>query len=387
MILLVGPIPPPYVGQSISFKKLMDSLIIDKEINQEISHINTSPKNRNIVGRFSNFRAIETIRIIWSYFLVVFRKKPITIYLTKGSTKLGFLRDLSLLIIRDIFSCDSRFIVHLKGGNYDEFFHSSNFLFKKLIIYFLNRTNNIIVLGPSLLAMYDFHKFPKEKFIIIKNALTSDVHISDFFIKTKATTDKNKVRLLFLSNLIYSKGYIDLLKACEILINKGLTNFQLTYAGVFMESPDDPNIDINETQQKFLSVLQSSKFKENINYIGLVIGKEKDKLLRDSDIFLLPTNYHVEGQPVSIIEAMAYGCAIITTKYRSIPDITQEGKNTIYVEYGNPENISQAIEELIINNNKLNSFKKNSRVFFEEELTWRVHYSKMKNLLHHNLTQ
>ena len=75
-------------------------------------------------------------------------------------------------------------------------------------------------------------------------------------------------------------------------------------------------------------------------------GAEKWRLFQTSDFFLLPTNYAHEGQPVSIIEAMAHGCVTIATNYRAIPDLVVDGATGRLVEWGRPEQIAAAVADI-----------------------------------------
>jgi glycosyltransferase involved in cell wall biosynthesis len=54
---------------------------------------------------------------------------------------------------------------------------------------------------------------------------------------------------------------------------------------------------------------------------GFVSGQQKDQLLQNADMFLFPTCYLGENQPVNLIEAMAFGLPIITTRWRSLPEM------------------------------------------------------------------
>ena len=49
--------------------------------------------------------------------------------------------------------------------------------------------------------------------------------------------------------------------------------------------------------------------------------REAERLLRNADIFCFPTFYPNENQPVNLIEAMAYGLPVLTTHWRSLPEI------------------------------------------------------------------
>ncbi|HDS9989789.1 TPA: hypothetical protein QH991_005317, partial [Escherichia coli] len=133
--------------------------------------------------------------------------KPNTIYMTKGSSKWGFVRDYAFQLLMKMFSSNTKFVVHLKGGNYDSFYESSTELLKKCIVNFLKNCDSIIVLGPSLIKMYDFCPDIKSKIRVVFNALPQDT------VNNYVKENTNTVNVVFLSNLIISKGYLDVLQA------------------------------------------------------------------------------------------------------------------------------------------------------------------------------
>jgi glycosyltransferase involved in cell wall biosynthesis len=47
--------------------------------------------------------------------------------------------------------------------------------------------------------------------------------------------------------------------------------------------------------------------------------------LREADLYCFPTRYPAENQPVTLIEAMAFGLPIVTTRWRSIPEMFPPG--------------------------------------------------------------
>jgi glycosyltransferase involved in cell wall biosynthesis len=52
-----------------------------------------------------------------------------------------------------------------------------------------------------------------------------------------------------------------------------------------------------------------------------VTGAQKAAAFREADAFCFPTYYQNESQPVSLIEAMAFGLPVLTTAWRSIPEL------------------------------------------------------------------
>ena len=60
-----------------------------------------------------------------------------------------------------------------------------------------------------------------------------------------------------------------------------------------------------------------------VQYLGFVSGDQKHQLLREADLFCFPTYYENENQPVNLIEAMAFGLPILTTRWRSPPSCSR----------------------------------------------------------------
>ena len=83
---------------------------------------------------------------------------------------------------------------------------------------------------------------------------------------------------------------------------------------------------------------------ESIHYHGTVRGEEKRRLLRDAHVLCLPTYYPYEGQPISILEGYASGCAVITTDHSGIFDVVfKPGVNGLAVEKRSAESLRNAI--------------------------------------------
>jgi glycosyltransferase involved in cell wall biosynthesis len=77
-----------------------------------------------------------------------------------------------------------------------------------------------------------------------------------------------------------------------------------------------------------------------------VIGSEKIDLFRSADIFVYPS-YH-EGMPMAVIEAMACGLPIIATRVGGLPDLVYPGQNGLLVPAGQPDQLANAIQQLVV---------------------------------------
>ncbi|MBU2473074.1 glycosyltransferase, partial [Patescibacteria group bacterium] len=75
--------------------------------------------------------------------------------------------------------------------------------------------------------------------------------------------------------------------------------------------------------------------------------QEKLELLNNADMFVLPSFY--EGFGMSILEAQAVGCPVITSDVSSMPEVA--GQGAILVEPRNIEQITKNMYKIISDNN------------------------------------
>ena len=320
-------------------------------------------------------RVYEYSYLFLKYLLYLLKtNKTCNIYITVGQSSAGFSRDVVFFSLGILFQ--RKIYAHLKGGNFKNFYQNSNFIFKRLIYFYYSKLYKVIILGSSLQNNFDFSDKINKKVIIVENGLTENIVKNDFKINMGS-----RINILYLSNLIQSKGYLDLLAALKILENDTL-DFSCIFAGSIFLSPDDP-IKMNENEIKFFldSSINKLKNKDNVKFVGPVYNKEKIKLLKEADVFVLPTYYMNEGQPISIIEAMAYKNVIISTPYRSIIDLVSNGKEGILLSPKKPKLIANALLNLYLNKDKILQMKKQSYLTYSKKFTKEKHLSKMLEVL------
>ena len=133
----------------------------------------------------------------------------------------------------------------------------------------------------------------------------------------QAAADPHVVRILYLAHCTREKGLFDTLTAVT-LANQRLVQRQapvalrLTVAGGFVTEHE---------RAEFNRTLANPAVATIVQYQGFVSGDEKNRLFRESDLFCFPTYYENENQPVNLIEAMAFGLPILTTRWRSLPEL------------------------------------------------------------------
>jgi len=81
-----------------------------------------------------------------------------------------------------------------------------------------------------------------------------------------------------------------------------------------------------------------------VSVLGWVSGDDKKKLLETGDIYALPS--YNEGLPVSILEAMSWEIAVISTRVGGIPELVRDGTDGILINPGDVTALSQALMRL-----------------------------------------
>jgi glycosyltransferase involved in cell wall biosynthesis len=127
------------------------------------------------------------------------------------------------------------------------------------------------------------------------------------------------VNLLFLSNLIPSKGVYVLLDACKILKEKG-QDFHCHFVG-------GESKEINRSV--FEQAVRERGLDDCVTYHGPKYGEDKERYWQMADIFVQPT--FEDCFPLTLVEAMQNRLPIISTDEGAIPDIV---KNGIYLSGG-----------------------------------------------------
>lgn len=82
----------------------------------------------------------------------------------------------------------------------------------------------------------------------------------------------------------------------------------------------------------------------DIEWRGWLQEEEKEELLREAAIFVLPSTS--EGLPMAVLEAMAWGRAIVATAVGGVPDVLADGADGLVVPPGDPAALATALAKL-----------------------------------------
>lgn len=330
-MLMMGPVCPPYTGQSVAFTMLVNAL--QKDASCKVSVLTISRTNRILLGLKLCFNIVYCLTV----------RKYDVVYFTCSRSKLGSVRDLVLLYMAG--SRKIRIVNHLHGRDFAPFFHSLPFWYRKLVYWGYSKIDTNIVLYEGMKK--DFKQFPRMKCVVVPNAFSSSLDALPL-VKEEVLFFRN--RILFLSNIIRSKGIMELLHACKRLMSI-FENLDLTIAGVPMRDEHSTEIEIKHDFECMVEEL-SQLYPGRVEYLGPVCGKKKEEVLWRSTIAVLPTYYSMEAFPISVIEAMRAGNYIITTTFGNLPEWLNE-ENGAIIEPSSVDALISAIGSILNDRDRL----------------------------------
>jgi glycosyltransferase involved in cell wall biosynthesis len=325
-VLVIAPLPPPITGQALAVQSLVNELSV------AATSVNTSRAIARTSGHALGplMRGLTVARLLPSVAKRV--SSSDVIYFNVSQSPGGNLKD--LLIFAVCWRALGRTVVHLHGGaGMRELLSERRPILRALNSFFLRRVGAVVVLGERLKSIYD-GIVPPSRLHVVANFAQDEFFVDPSEIERKFS-QALPLRLLFLSNLLPGKGHEELLAGIALLTHEERAGIEVDFAGAF-ESP--------EAESAFRARAAAIS-NACIRIHGVVQGETKRELLRRAHLFCLPTYYPYEGQPISILEAYASGCAVMTTNHSGIFDVFSPGINGIEVVPKSPESVAHAIRE------------------------------------------
>ena len=354
-VLFLGQLPPPYMGPSMATEIILNSSLNNEF---ELIHMDTSDhRDLKFLSKFDYENVSLALKQYTKLIYLILTKRPDIVYIPISQTTLGYLRDVPFIIISKVFG--RKVVCHLRGGYFHKWYESTNSMMRWIVRCTHSLVDGQIVLGEKLKWLFN-NIIPEKKIFVVPNG-------RDFEFSFNSNKEANKVKILYLSNLIRTKGVLDVLLAVPE-VYKIHKNIEFIFAGSERDTEVKKEIDQFLYKNGYLPV----------RFIGPIHGKEKYSLYEISDIFTFPTYYIMEGHPWVIIEAMAAGLPIITTNHAAITESVKDGVNGFIVEKQNPKQIAEKIIYLIENPDIRKKMGEASRRLYLENFTEEKMVERMK---------
>lgn len=360
-VLVVAACPPPIAGQSVATRMLLDHLTAigarfeTLDIGKEL----TETRMLGVVARGLRVLAWPAVLLLrW----MRLGGRPV-LYLQLGQSGRALLRD--LLVLGTATMMRWPVIVHVHGGAFRRAFDALPWPLRAPLQAMLASVAAAVVLTPRLAGMFA-GVVDASRVRVVSNGVEAELEAD---ARGHVRERRPLQKVLYLSNLIESKGYLTFLEAAKRCQSSGRPyRFLLAGAATNQTTVDPVEFVANHGL-------------ENLDVIGPVVGPAKLRLLREADAFVLPTSYPVEGQPIAILEAMHYGLPVITTDAGGIADVIATERNGIIVPTGSPDAIVQALDRLAEDGALREAIGMTNRVTAREDYTERAHVRRITELL------
>lgn len=377
-VLLCGPrIQGNVTGLTLAFELLVEGMR-QNNINYQVVDATFLGKPDKS-GQFSLARAIETLIVVARVWLGMLRCD--VYYTTMSTSSVGFWRD--YLTVASALLLRRRIVLHLHGGGFQEFYCGRGKWMQHRIKNMLSSVTDIIVLGELLKKQFEcVGPSVMNKLRVVPNGLTYGVKEPSIQSK-RYPDDDEEIHLLYMSSMIPSKGFLDVINAVGMLAGKlNGRPWKLHLCGAFVSVITEGDCPVRDeaSLEKYLS---DKKLDKQVIYHKLVVGPEKNEQLMRAHIFLLPTVFPWEGQPLSIIEALAYATPVISTYHKGIPEQVTDGLSGKLVRPACPEDIASSIECILSDEAVYTKYSRAARTHYEHNFRREVHVRRMLEIILH----
>jgi glycosyltransferase involved in cell wall biosynthesis len=347
-VLFILHLPPPVHGSSVVGSQIKNSILVNDSYNCSFINLKTSSSLGNM-GKIGFGTVFRYLIIFGKLIFQLSVNRPKLCYMAITSKGYAFYKDAFLAIVIKLFGVKIVYHFHNKGTSSRQDKVIDNLLYKMVF-----KNSSAILLSNYL--YYDVEKYFSKNMVFTCNNGIPD--FANLKVPDVTIIRNDVVEILFLSNLIISKGVYVLLEACKILREKNI-NFHCTFAGC--------KGDLSELE--FFTTVERLDLTNYVNYIGEIFGDDKETTFKKADIFAFPTYYHFECFPLVILEAMQRGLPVVSTPEGAISDIIVEGKTGFIVPQKNPIILAEKLEILISNNHLREELGRNGRVRYENLYT------------------
>lgn len=358
-ILFITPLPPPVHGSGMVSLYIKDCKELQDEYQCDFVNLSTS-RSIDEIGKNS---IKKYLRFIGAYILAFWKlltNRYSLCYLAITCHGTGFIKDAPFVLLCKLFR--RKIIIHQHNKGMSKCVNKNPYSWLMPLVY---RNTKVILLSWHLYQdIADVVK--KEQVVICPNG------IPEIFDKVPSFERANELpELLFLSNLIPSKGVYVLLDACKILKEKGY-KFVCNFVG-------GESTEITKTV--FEQAVEERGLNNFVIYHGPKYGEEKNHFFKNANIFAFPTFYNNECFPLVLLEAMQYKLPIVTSDEGGIPDIVQNGVNGFVCKRKDSVSLANAIEKLFNDKEKMVEFGKKGYEIYKKEFTLDVFYNTFTRII------
>jgi len=356
-ILFLGRFPPPVHGASKMNEVYFKSKTINKEFKLQKIKINYSDSLKEL-GKFNLNKFFGIFIVFFKLLVQLISFNPHLIYFEIPSKGLAFVRDSIYVFLCKIFNKKIIFVLHSREISRGKL---------KKIYYKLVFKNTKLILLSKLLYPYVKEFFKEKDVYYLGNGIKNEISDNEFKTIIKTKKQNKKPILLFLSNMIESKGALEVLRICNSLNEKGI-DFECLFVGPWKNK---------EFKVKWENFLQEKGLKDKCSYLGAKYGNEKEEIMKKANFMIFPTKYELECFPLVILEAFMYGIPVLSYDTGAIKEIISKE----YLGYVSKKNSWKELETKLKKIIKEKVRYKRIREYFKDNFTIEIAEKRLNKIL------
>lgn len=338
-ILLVAPLPPPIGGDTVSSTRLLGSRYW-RQADMRIDCINTSAGSGvKLVEVKRSWRdPLRALKILCLLLLKLPRADILLIWANSS-----FICSMGIPVMAIARFMRKPYIVKVFGAMLPERIEAYSPRRAGTIKDLLRKADYIL---PQTGMLEDnlekITGIDRDRLVRFPNFLP------DSYFKIELRKEPFSGSCVFVGQIKDEKGVFEILEAL-----KGRDDLSCEFYGPIVE----------RDRERFLKEISESG---NCSYAGIIGPGETINTIRRYNLLLLPTRHEGEGYPAVVLEAFVAGTPVISTEWRSIPELVENGKRGILIPVSSPERLLTAIDMLARDRSMYDSIVWNAAEYAEK---------------------
>jgi glycosyltransferase involved in cell wall biosynthesis len=352
-VLLILRTPPPFGGGE------MVASVLERELGGRFSLLvfRRAGHDKRRQGRVNmrnvGFAVHYVGRSVWH----IARTRPRVVYVDVPKDSASFLRVTPILMCCLLLR--ARVVGDLSGADFQ--FLRDRSLVAPFARALLRRLHAIRVLGPSVSATVTSYG--------LENAVPLSNGIPDPEGAHERALDPVETRLLYVGKIAESKGIFTLVD----FMSQSADDDRRLALHVVGEFESDA------TRRRVMDLVGSLGISDRVVFHGLQVDEAKWSIFRSAHVLVHPS--HWDGQPVTILEALAFGLPVVATRVGAIPDTLVDGREGYLMRDATTAELAAGVDRITSDRSTYSRFSRQARQAFEERYTASVFATRMADLL------
>lgn len=361
-VLVVGQTPPPYGGQAIMIRLLLDG----EYQNAELFHVRMSfSRDFDGIGRFSISKLVHLFRVILEITCFRIRYQARTLYYPPcGPGMIPMLRDLAILCAtRWMFK---RTVFHFHAAGISEMMPNLPRYLKPF--FYLAYFKPDVAIRLSEFNPDDGKQLQARRQCLVPNGIIDAYAL----LKDRRRKKSAICTLLYVGLISESKGILVLIEAMKIMADRGIA-VRADIVGEF-HSPEFRRIVFDRIAHDGLTCCFAFK--------GVLTGQKKHRAFLNADIFCFPTFFAAESFGLVVAEAMQFGLPVVASRWRGVQSLVVDERSGFLTPAHDSAVVAKRLETLVLDPALRRQMGSEGRQRYLEEYTVEKFRERMDRCFH-----